>query len=446
MRQTGRAESDIAESVMGEFENADTGVRQAPQGIQFDMRGIAALTVVVAAIFGLGREWFELGAVLALVLGPAALIFAIGSFRIRNRVMLCAISVVVPLVSVLAGTLAQTLVWGIVYRITWVLAVFPAAATGVAIAMVWLVRSKRQLVSLAILTVVPMFILLAYRFHATSAERWVLHKFGTREGAGWVGQKFTFKLPGAYGQDLRRSEESNWYGLQSARILFGLSSAGGLTIQQPLSNTEWKQVGQLNQLRNVQLRGIDVDASAFNELAKLENLEELVFSDCQVDLQFQATNKLNRLKTVAFFNSTLRRCDSLANLQSLEFLGLYEQSKAEESKVENVSALIEQIVKLPLLKSLSASSIKLSTDDLQQVMLAKKLHHQDGEYFWLEYFQVDAKQVEIKTLIEWFEQSKQKANVSGRSREHGLVLTEQQHLELQKRLDQIDGFVADPKQ
>ncbi|MCA9127991.1 MAG: hypothetical protein KDB22_12935 [Planctomycetales bacterium] len=399
--------------------------------IQFDLRGIAALTIVVAAVFAIGRQFVDAGAILATVLGPAVVIFAIGTLRTRARVTLGVISVLVPLLSVVVGLFLQCLVWGVVYKITWIPITTTTLATVLTIALCWMIRSIRQLfIPLAVLFV-ALVGYVSYRFQVTSAERWAAIKFSVAGGrqSGWIRHQPLFKLPVAYGTDLRRSEGISLQWLQSARLLFGLSESASLTIQTPLSDEEWKKVSQLKGLRQLSIRGFTPNDNSLEAMGHLENLEKLLFHDCKLKHGFEQLKSLQQLKSLTFMNSTLETCTGLSQLKSLEGVGLY------NSTTNRPKELVDEILQMPLLKYLHATPVQVDDQDLQRLVRAKQSWINAGHGNWLETFSVNAASAGYETILAWVEQQKSMRAALG-----NLELDSRKKAALHDKLDEAAGF------
>ena len=403
-------------------------------GIQFDLRAIVALTIVVAAIFAIGRQLFDAGAVLAAVLAPAVLIFAIGTLKTKKRALLGLVAVIVPLGSFVVGVFIQCLVWGVVYRLTWIIVAVSSLTAVATVASIWFCNTKKQFLVVCALLGVVTTGFTSFRFAVTSSERWAARKFsivGNRK-AGWVRYQPLFTLPTAYGKDLRKSEGIDLQWLTSARLLFGLSESAYLTIQEPLSVEEWKQIGDLKGLRYLTIHGLSANELAFDQIGRLENLEQLSLSTCEVDGNLEELRDLKKLTSFSLSQGALKSSTGLGEIKSLVGVGLYSTS------ISNPSLLVEQMMQLPNLESLEAASLEIGTEDFQRLMEKKKSLNNAGTGKWLANFSANVDAVAIEVIVGWLEDYRFSQWKLGRLRLSGAKLKK-----VQAELDARQGFLKE---
>ncbi len=371
--------------------------------LQFDTLGIAAATVVVAAVVAIGRQFFDAGALLACLLLPACLIFALGSRWTERRMVLGLISILAPLIGVVIGLAAQTLLWGAMLGITWIPVATIIFSTLIALLLLWDSRTRNSVAFLMVLVVVGTLGWLTYQMQATNGERWVASRFRATGGnesheqpLGWVRIASKFDSPAGKRNDLRRVEGHGWRFVRQLRLLLGLSSAVSLQVEQSLQQDEWDMVSQLSHLKRLDLAGMVVDDKVLVALSELETLEQISFHDCEITASLAPLSDVSSLTGISFYEVSVNAFQGLEKLQSLEGIVI------GHTPVD--LSLAKAVVKLPQLKSLHVYGEPASDIQFGATMLRVLIDRKKQEPRWLHRCSVSLGDADVPTLVEYIRQ------------------------------------------
>ncbi|MEM8732892.1 MAG: hypothetical protein AAGG44_01630 [Planctomycetota bacterium] len=325
---------------------------------RFDFRSISAVTIGVAAVLGIAKQNLELGAVLGILLSYLWAAVAIIGPRSRSRVALWAIVLLSGLVATGLGFFVQTLLFGLMLRVTWVALVVIAMVFAMVTLACFGKRIRRWTIVVAASFVAIGFAFAAYQYSQTTVERWVLdHVYYTR-------RQHMLTLPTRYGADNRGKIPF----VRSLRAGLGLARAESLSLKRMPAPEDLKRFAGLRHCKWAYLQYMEITPELLEALAAMPALENIGLLDCQLKSDWTPLHSARKLKGLRLYSMAFEDYSGLGGISTLE-----DVSSDTASQGEVRGSLVDELIQST---SLIHVDIPATTTDSE----LRKLADLKGEY------------------------------------------------------------------
>lgn len=360
-----------------------------PSWSRFDFRSILAVTIGVAAVLGIGKQNLEMGVVLGCILAFAWGALAIVGPVVSNRNRMWLIVVSMGVAATLLSFFAQTLVYGLHMRVSWVFAAVLTLCFGLVLLCFYSTRFRRALAWTGLafgLVVLP--IMLTVSYFNTSGDRWA------ERNIYYVGREHLFPLPASYGLDTRGLERDNvmltWLG--ETRTLLGLSRCVSVYLNEIPKPEDFARFRELKYCKSVTIHQIPVDAALLRAIAAMPALENLGIYETPEIADLLPLENAERLKTIQIGDTDLKSVNGLGKLNALE--SFFTNDAGTPTDVAS------EIIHCPNLIDVRAFG-PVSREDLVALMEEKKQRVASGDLRTLSSLQLGATEADVETVHEF---------------------------------------------
>lgn len=352
---------------------------------RFDFRSISAVTIGVAAVLGIARQNLELGAVLGIVLAYLWAAIALIGPRSKSRVRLWMLVLMSGLVATGLGFFVQTLLFGLMLRVTWVALVVIAIILTVVVLACHGQRLRRRTFFVTASVAALGFMFAAFQYSQTSAERWVLdHVYYTR-------RQHMLTLPTRYGADNRDRIPF----LRNLRAGLGLARAESLSLKRMPSEEDLIHFAGLRHCKWAHLQNMEITPNLLKALAAMPALENIGLLDCKLIGNWKPLRNAANLKTLRLYSMAFEDYSGLGELSKLEAVS---SDTANHGDVRG--SLVEELLESTSLIHVDIPA--MTTDsELRKLTDRKAAYLDQGELRLLSDVRLGATSATAETLIDY---------------------------------------------